>query len=69
MCVFGGGVESEFCAHVWGRLGVMCVVVVGLLPEAVLEPSLSKQVGLCVCVCVCVGGLRVGLCTCVGRLV
>ena len=86
------------------------------IPEAVLEPSLSKQVGfvcvcvfggggvetclctcvaawcdvcgddgvceLCwsrlspnrwVCVCVCVwvfgGGSRVGLCTCVGRLV
>ena len=37
-----------------GPLGVMCVVMMRVLLEAVLEPSLSKQVGLCVCVCVCV---------------
>ena len=56
-----------------GPLGVMCVVMM-VFPEAVLEPSLSKQVGLCVCVCVCVcvfgGGVESEcMCTCVGRLV
>ena len=55
VCVLAGvrGERVGICTFV-GPLGVMLCVVMMVFPEAVLEPSLSKQVGLCVCVCVCV---------------